>query len=627
MSPPPSHIRSHRQGRSISLLGRQVHFLPPFLATFVVVSYTTPLGTANTSRCLFEIKEWDECLEALGGMDPELTPALLAAALPTAPSPPPSTSTSLDYLSAIFLLRAQVYDSIENFPRAVQWYIAALLRDPFCYEAFQALVERHKITVEEESSLVDELSVNIPKEQKWLALLYRAKTKQYDPQGGEKALEAVTALDGGGLDGGLSAGGEYEEDGAQEMSGILGGGVGGGGGRGEMGTATATTPTTRSAARRAAAAASVGAGANSPSTARSGGTGARAMAISPISEEAEETMPQQTYRSPSPQQQQGVGVSLRGNADVAAAHAEILLRRGQYREAFNLTSSVLETDQFSHVIIPPHLAACVALGKKHELFSLGHALMKNDPHSAVSWYAAGCFYFLTEQYPSARHYFAKATSLDKRYAPAWIGFAKAFAAQDETDQAMAAFRTAARLFPGLHQPLIGMGLEYVRMNNMALAEQTLLRAYRRCPVDPAVAHELGTIAYKSERYEEALQWLTKAWHAMPKDHVELWEPTVVNLGHALRKLKRYEEALEAYRRGVGANPEAAGTYTAMAYTYHLMGDVRQAVELYHKALGLRPEDDFAGAMLSVAVGEDAAAMTEELTRGMDDMLLTTTAVR
>ncbi len=33
---------------------------------------------------------------------------------------------------------------------------------------------------------------------------------------------------------------------------------------------------------------------------------------------------------------------------------------------------------------------------------------------------------------------------------------------------MAAYRTAARLFPGLHMPLLGMGMEYQRMNNWQL---------------------------------------------------------------------------------------------------------------------------------------------------------------
>lgn len=44
--------------------------------------------------------------------------------------------------------------------------------------------------------------------------------------------------------------------------------------------------------------------------------------------------------------------------------------------------------------------------------------------------------------------FSKATGLDGVFPPAWIGTGIAYAAQEEGDQAMAAFRTAARLFPG-----------------------------------------------------------------------------------------------------------------------------------------------------------------------------------
>lgn len=40
---------------------------------------------------------------------------------------------------------------------------------------------------------------------------------------------------------------------------------------------------------------------------------------------------------------------------------------------------------------------------------------------------------------------------------------------------MAAYRTANRLFPGLHTPLLGMGMEYQRMNNLQLAEQMFLQ--------------------------------------------------------------------------------------------------------------------------------------------------------
>ncbi len=82
-------------------------------------------------------------------------------------------------------------------------------------------------------------------------------------------------------------------------------------------------------------------------------------------------------------------------------------------------------------------------------------------------------------------------------------------------QAMAAYRTAARLFPGLHAPLAGMGMEYARMNNAALAEQLLAAAHAACPRDPLPAHELGCLAFRARGLPAAERWLKLALKRMP----------------------------------------------------------------------------------------------------------------
>lgn len=65
----------------------------------------------------------------------------------------------------------------------------------------------------------------------------------------------------------------------------------------------------------------------------------------------------------------------------------------------------------------------------------------------------------------------KSTKLDGRFAPAWIGFGNAFAAQEETDQAVSAYRTAARLFQGSHLPLLYIGKRLtVSLTNDSMAD-------------------------------------------------------------------------------------------------------------------------------------------------------------
>ena len=61
-------------------------------------------------------------------------------------------------------------------------------------------------------------------------------------------------------------------------------------------------------------------------------------------------------------------------------------------------------------------------------------LVDEYPEHVVSWFAVGCYYQSVGRFDSARQYFGKATTMDASFAPGWLGFGHAFAAQDESDQ-------------------------------------------------------------------------------------------------------------------------------------------------------------------------------------------------
>jgi anaphase-promoting complex subunit 6 len=95
-------------------------------------------------------------------------------------------------------------------------------------------------------------------------------------------------------------------------------------------------------------------------------------------------------------------------------------------------------------------------------------------------------------------------------ASAWIGFGNSFAAQDESDQAMAAYRTASRLFQGSHLPLLCIGTEHLRTNNLSLAEQFVSQAATLCPSDPLCYSELGVVCFRQQKYENAANYFRHA---------------------------------------------------------------------------------------------------------------------
>ncbi|KAL3733899.1 hypothetical protein ACJRO7_023277 [Eucalyptus globulus] len=302
--------------------------------------------------------------------------------------------------------------------------------------------------------------------------------------------------------------------------------------------------------------------------------------------------------------------TLKNDTDLMACKAEYYHQCGEYQKCFELTSILLEKDPFHMKCTLVHLTAATELGHSNELYLMACNLVKDYPQKALSWFAVGCYYYCIKKYDQSRRYFSKATNLDGTFPPAWIGYGNAYAAQDEGDQAMSAYRTAARLFPGCHLPTLYIGMEYMRTHSFKLAEQFFMQAKTICPSDPLVYNELGVVSYHMKEYNKAVQWFEKTLAHISSSLSEMWEPTVVNLAHSYRKLKMYNEAILNYEKALALSTRSVCTYAGIAYTYHLQDNFTAAITYYHKALRLKPDDQFCTEMLSLA-------LIDECRRGVD----------
>ncbi|KAG0503709.1 hypothetical protein HPP92_003781 [Vanilla planifolia] len=130
-----------------------------------------------------------------------------------------------------------------------------------------------------------------------------------------------------------------------------------------------------------------------------------------------------------------------------------------------------------------------------------------------------------------------------------------------------------------------------------------IQARAICPSDPLVYNELGVVAYHMKEYQKAAQWFEMTLVNVSSSMSEIWEPTVVNLAHAQRKLKMYQKAISSYEKALALSTRSLSAYAGLAYTYHLMDNLDSAVKFYHKALCLKPEDQFCTEMLTMALEE------------------------
>lgn len=273
---------------------------------------------------------------------------------------------------------------------------------------------------------------------------------------------------------------------------------------------------------------------------------------------------------------------LAENPDILLSRAEALYTQCRFPEALELTSSILSTSRsslqtttagqshlgHSPAVYPLHLACLYETGATNALFLISHTLADHSPEESYTYLAIGVYYLSVSKIAEARRFFSKASLLDPHSAPAWIGFAHTFAAEGEHDQAIAAYSTAARLFQGSHLPQLFLGMQHLALNNMSLAQEYLAAAYTMStgtgagtvtisPMksselsiggDPLVLNELGVVLYHQNHLEGAIDLFRKSLVLATSLQCEpgAWVATRSNLGHALRRLGRYSEALDEF---------------------------------------------------------------------------------
>lgn len=125
-----------------------------------------------------------------------------------------------------------------------------------------------------------------------------------------------------------------------------------------------------------------------------------------------------------------------------------------------------------------------------------------------------------------------------------------------------------------------------------------------CKLDPMICNELGVLYFNKRNFSAAATWLQRARTLLSSERVTAsCQPVLSNLGHALRKLDRCDEAIEAYDAALGLVPCDAATLTALAFTHHLAGDLTKAIETYHTALAYRADCSLSQELLQQALHE------------------------
>lgn len=300
---------------------------------------------------------------------------------------------------------------------------------------------------------------------------------------------------------------------------------------------------------------------------------------------------------------------LGSNADVLLARTDLLYLRCSYDECLAVCEQILARDECNLAVLPNYLACLYELGGRNRLFLKAHQLAELHPSHPATWLAIGVYYLSIGKLVEARKYFSKATLLSPSHAQAWMGFAHTFAHEGEHEQAISAYAFAARLFQGTHLPNLFLGMQHLKMNNTALAEEYLRAAHHICSHDPLLLNELGVVCYHKNNVAQAEEYLQEALHAAR--HLNSESPTWVsihtNLGHVYRRANQPHKALECFRQALRLSGGGdCGVLAALGLVHLRLGHTHEAVDVLHRALALSPADAVASDLLKRALESNGA---------------------
>lgn len=179
---------------------------------------------------------------------------------------------------------------------------------------------------------------------------------------------------------------------------------------------------------------------------------------------------------------------------------------------------------------------------------------------ALAYKGLGDAFYATNQIDSAIEVYREAIQIDPNYATAYLALGNALYTQrqpDQLEEAAAAYRRATELNRGNVQAWVGLGNVLDDLGHLTEDSQTLATAI--------------------DAYQQAI--------ALDPNYAQ----TYVELGIALSRQNRFEEAQEAYQQAIDINPAYPVAYVQLGQLFLASNQPEAAIQSFQQAIQLYPD--------------------------------------
>jgi tetratricopeptide (TPR) repeat protein len=156
--------------------------------------------------------------------------------------------------------------------------------------------------------------------------------------------------------------------------------------------------------------------------------------------------------------------------------------------------------------------------------------------------------------------------------------------QDRPEDAIASLEPAAR---ALRDPeietLLGIALRRIGRNEDALSR--LKRAIKRRPPFGPAFHELGFLLHSMERYDEAIEVLSRGHELLP-----IMPELSMLLGNVFLACRNFAKAKIFFARALNISPNASDAINGLATAHWRLCEYQAAAELFRRCVMRNPDD-------------------------------------
>lgn len=295
--------------------------------------------------------------------------------------------------------------------------------------------------------------------------------------------------------------------------------------------------------------------------------------------------------------------------------------QGQDEQAIALFQQALEhhqTDEHRALSWNKLGDAYHALGRSEEAIAAYQRVIELNPRYALPWYSLGNVYRSLDRYQEVIEAYRRAIELDPTYAWPYHHLAAMYLERGEYEPAITRFQQALERHEHDTDRAVAwtkLGDAYRALGRRDEAGGAYRQAITLAPDYPWPYHHLGLLysEYVTPNQVAHLQSALHLYRQAIERHKE--KPARADAWHQLGRtyhmLGQVDEALEAYRQAIELAPDEADIWYDLGEAYRALDRLDEAGEAYQQVIGAEPEYAWAYHNLGLIAerrGDDQAAL-------------------